>query len=121
MAENQEEVVESLWNAYPEMGYASYDESKDGMWRTFSETEGEDPIAILWTDNDQGTGVVWTKQTEKALRIFKMLIVMKMRGEPAPSAFNIMSRIVEGHYGEIEDGPLSKVSDKFWEMSETNG
>lgn len=121
MSENQAEIVDSLWNSLPDMGYDSYDETREGVWRTYAESDEEDPIAIIWTDNDKGAGIMWTKQTEEVMRIFKLFALMKLKGESAPLAFNIMDRMVEGSYGEHEEGVLSELGKKFWELSENNG
>ena len=107
----EEEVMETLWNAYPSVGYADFNADSEGSWRLVN--EGNKPIAIIWTDNQKGAGIVWIEDTEEVKQIFKYFAILAMKGESASTAYNIMDRLVKADYGDPTGGKLSEVAKLF--------
>jgi hypothetical protein len=119
MAENPEqEVYEPLYVASVPTGYAPLDPTKEGAWRILSE-EGR-PVALLWSDFEDGAGIAWVEQTDLVMQVRKLLSTMKLMGRPAGIAYAMADTIEGTDFGPDQYGILSDAKSAFSKIGESN-
>lgn len=105
------EYEENYWPALQPDKYAEYSEDQEGEWK-YLISEGN-PIAVVWTNWTDGTGIMWTETTPIVLDIFKKLVVMKKMGETAGVAYTMLDTIQGTEFSEPETGTLSGATAAF--------
>lgn len=103
-------VIDEVLKAHPNEllfvppSYRRLDRDTDGSWRVVR--DGTDPVAVVWTDWQDGAGVLPIKDSELAAKLLRYFVVNKMMNAPAGIAFTSSQHVEGASFDEVEDGPL---------------
>lgn len=121
VSESDKEFVgaENFWPAAQPDSYADLRTEDEGEYK-YLLSEGKE-IGIVWTNWNDGTGILWTESTPVVLDIFKKLIVMKKMGETAGVAYSMLDTINGTEFSEPVQGPLAGVDEAFDKLGNSRG
>lgn len=84
--------------------YARMDRDTEGTWKIAR--DGSTPVAIVWTDWQEGAGVIPIRSSEVAAELLRYFVANKMMNAPAGIAFTSSSHLAGVTFDETEDGLL---------------
>lgn len=104
----QDEEQETL---YSPSGYGPLDPSRRGRWFVLGGS------AVVWTDDEDGAGVAWTRQSPESQEAWQHLQVSSSAGVPAGVAYQLALRIAGDSAGEEQSGELHGAEEAFEALS----
>lgn len=96
--------------------YPSYADEETGSWRLVLE-QGT-PVAVMWTNEDTGSGVLWLQQTESVKKLHKHFLAGAQNGTPPLAAFHAATAMTDVEFGQEGHGQLSEVTETLDSMME---
>lgn len=95
--------------------YGPLDRDAEGSWMVVS--EGKSPVAVVWTDWQNGAGVIPIKSSETASKLLRYFVVNKMMNAPAGIAFSSVAHVEGISVGEVVEGTLSTLTTEVYSLA----
>lgn len=108
MALDNESAFDLSWTS---PRYAPIRPEADGRWRTL--LSNNQPVAVVWTDNDAGAGVAWISQTAEVEKLRRHFGDAFEAGTTATLAYQIACDNLGLRFYDEDSGKLSAVDDEL--------
>lgn len=108
---SRDEEIEYQETIYAPVSYGPLTEGRTGRWFFLEDT------AIVWTDDKDGAGIAWLRQTTENQRLWRHFQIAKSAGIPAGMAYQAALDSVQDAEEHEHEGDLSEARDAFNAMT----